>query len=753
MADLYVEQNNFAGGVQPALALDRLPDNAFVAGVNSAFQEIGPNQASIGTRPGLTVINNTAIADFPSLHFLRLYSYDTGNGYTNYLVTCAQNGKLFYKKPDNTLTTELLTPTNFPAYSGSQCFSSGDNLVDGTVFNNRLFLLNHAGERRSLLNQTYVPWGLTPIASSSVTNVSGGSSLPADTYDVAITSYHSSTGGESSVNTAAVVTTTTNQRIRVQITPTAAESAQYTHWRIYLRRRSTQSRLYLVTTVKNSGGSSITTSGDIPIGTLDAYVDLTGDTISLLTTTAPSTVENAPPPANLKYIAAYGRRIVVADDRKIYWSKQDKADNFPPTNFEPIETGEGDRITGIYPFSEELLLVFLTTAVWGIFGNDPQTWTVKPIDHTVGCVSHLSIVEFNGGVGWWSDAYGPVLYNGSTMTRLGERDLGRDLYLNGVNYSRANHIWGGHDPQFARIVWAVPESGQLRNTMLIPYNYRVDRFEATKWTPMPAAALALGYNDDSTPKLFLGNDRGMLFYFDANASTDGAGTFVDVTLPGGGIQSESRLSGQFTPINTISISSITDATDPDLVFKTSGSGLIGRYVLIVGPDNVPVAKREIFNSSSPTTSNTKTVLYLGSPVTVQEGKTYRYYIAGPDFRVSTRAYDMGQTFLRKRFDRIYFSVKSRRGANVLFITTNINFLDTTLQSLPANLILGGDTWDGTGIWDVSNWGADLTRKKRLSFFRPAQSVQINLFHYLPEQDITFASIGLLARQQSDRYYG
>lgn len=747
MADLYVEQNNFAGGVQPALALDRLPENAFVAGVNSAFQEIGQGQASIGTRQGLSLINNTALSGYPSLHFLRLYSYDSGTGYVNYLVISARDGKLYFKTPDNTLTSELVTPANFPSYSGTQCFSSGDVLVDGTVFNNRLFLLNHGNERRSLRNQTYVPWGLLPIVTVSVAAATPGGStnLPADTYDVALTSYREDTGGESSIGTAATVTTVANQTITVTITPTAAETAQYSHWRVYLRRRSTQAKLYLV--------SSLGTLGDIPIGTASVTINLTADTISLQTTVAPSSTENAPPPSNLKYVATYGRRIIVADDRKIYWSKQDKADNFPPANFEPIETGEGDRITGIYPFSEELLLVFLTSAVWGIYGNDPQTWAVKPIDHTVGCLSHLSIIEFNGGIGWWSDAYGPVLYNGTTITRLGERDLGRDICINNVNYNRASHIWGGHDPQFARIIWAVPEAGELRNTALIPYNYRLDRFEATKWTPMPAAALALGYTDDGSPKLFLGNDRGMLFYFDANALNDGAGTFVDTTLPGGEIQQESRLSGVFTPINTTSISSITDETDPTLVFKTSGSGLIGRYVVVVDSNNVPIAKREIYNAVNPTASNTTTTLYLGSVIPVSPGATYKYYIAGPDFRVSTRTFDMGQTFARKRFDRIYFSAKSRRGADVLFITTQINFLDTSLQSLPANLILGGDTWDGTGIWETSNWAGDLTRKKRLAFFRAAQSVQLNLFHYLPNQDITFAAVGLLARQQSDRYYG
>ena len=730
--DLYVEQNNFAGGVQPATSQDRLPDDALLTGINSAFREVSEDRALIGTRQGLTVVNTTAVSGGaePHLDFMRLYAYDAGPAFTTYLALLTRNGNLYYKQPDNTLTSELTLPAAWSATSGTACFSPGDVTVDGTVFNNRLFLIkgSTAPELRSFLGTTAVPWGLSPITTISISATgSGVNSMPVGTYDVGLTSYNSLTGAESSLSPITTVTLTANQRISVSITPTAAESAKYTGWRIYLRQQSTQSRLYLVATLG--------TGGTLPITTTSAFVDLSQATLSGFTTQAPSSTENNVPAASIKYVATYGRRLLVADERTIYWSKQDKADNFPPLNSEPIETGEGDRITGLFPFSEELLLVLTTTAIWGIYGNDPQTWTFKPIDHTIGCVSHLSLVEFDGGVGWWSDAYGPVIFDGTRINRIAERDLGRAVYIDNLNNARANHIYAGHDPQFSRVVWAYPEAGQQRNTALLPYNYRIGRFEATKWNPMPAASLALGYVDNGSPRLFLGTDRGILFYFDAAAQNDG--------VPSG------TVSGTFTTTNQFTLTQIVDV---NATFYTTGSGLLGRYVLITDTNLVPMAKLEIFNSGNPNQSNGTNFLQLGSTLTVQPGRTYQYFIAGPDFRVSTRSYDMGQTFLRKRFDRIYFHAKSQRGADVFFISTQVNFLDAA-TALPANLILGGAQWDGTGVWDVSQWAGDLTLKKRLAFFRSAQSVQINLFHYYPNQDITFGAIGLLARPLTDRYYG
>lgn len=727
MEDLYQEQTSFAGGVQPGTAVDRVPDTAVASGVNSAFRDLGSGLALLGCRPGLTTLNTTALSaggGDPNLDYARLYTYDTGTAYTNYLALVNRNGRLYYKNPNNTFTSELTLPSAWSYASGTKCFSAGDAPVDGAVMNNRLFLVKQSAtkELRSFSGTTAVPWGLLPVATVAASAASSGTSLPAGTYDVALTSYHSTTGAESNLSGTLTVTITAGQRLKVDVTATTAEASLYTHIRLYLRQQSTQSRLYLV--------SSLGTGGNITMPTANVltsyYIDLTQTQITNQTTTAPQGGENAPPPAKAKYVCVFGRRLLVADERTVYWSRQDRPDNFPPANFEPIETGEGDTITGIYPFSDEVALVFTTTAIWGIFGNSPETWTIKAIDHTIGCLSHLSLVEFNGKLGWWSDAYGPVYYDGSTITRLGERDLGRDVYTTQVNPNRLQFCWGGHEPKHSRVVWAVARLGAARNTRLLVYNYQVDRFESEDWNPMPAACLSMGYHSDGTLKLFLGSDRGHLFYFDDSVRNDG--------VPSG------THTGTFT--GTASLSTISGTG-----FYTTGDGLTGRWVLIVDSDGRPVTKVEI-------ASNTATTLTLATTLTtLQVGPTYTYYIGSPDLRITTRAYDMGRTFFRKRFDRLYVHIASPlNGAETIRLTTQVNF-DTTGSVNANTLTLGGALWDAdTSRWDTSLWVGTQNIKKRLPVFTPATNLQFTLYQFAPNQDVVLCGLGVLAGLQSERNY-
>lgn len=732
MEDLYQEQTNWSGGTQPGTPVDRVPETAFASGINTAFREIGSGTALIGCRPGLTAINTTALgggSGDPNLDFARLYTYDTGSTYSNFMAVVVRNGKLYYKNPDNSFTSEVTIPAGWSYGSGTQCFTAGDFAIDGTVFNNRLLLIKQSAtpELRSFTGTSTaptvaVPWGLSPIGTVAVTAVAGGASLPTgETYDVAITSYHSTTGAESSLSASIAVTPTAGQRIQVTITPTAAESALYTHWRVYLRRRSTQSRLYLV--------SSLGTGGNIAIGTTTVYVDLTAAQITALTTAAPSTVENNPPPASAKFVCTYGRRLLVADERNVYWSKQDKADNFSPLSYEPIETGEGDTITGIYPFSDEVALVFTTTAIWGIFGNDPQTWTFKAIDHTIGCLSHLSIIEFNGQLGWWSDAYGPVVYDGTTIVKLGERELGRSSYIEELNLSRISRCWAGHDPKYSRVIWATPATGTTRNSRMFVYNYQVGKFESEQWDPMPAACLTMAYHSDGSIKLFLGSDRGHVFYFDETVRNDG--------VPSG------TVTGTFVGAGALSTISGTG-------FYATNDGLTGRWVLIVDSDARPVTKVEI-------ASNTSTTLTLATTPTMTTGNVYTYYIGSPDLRVGTRSYDMGRTFFRKRFDRLYVHAKaSTAGATNVWLTTQINFA-TAATATGQSLGLGGAKWGpssvNVGVWNTSQWVGDQNVKKRFALFTSGQNLQLNLLQSRTNQDVIISAVGLLAGVQSERYFG
>lgn len=717
---------DWASGVVTSTDGDRIPENAFSQGINTAFVKAGLGRTSIGTRPGLKTVNTTALGSTPAIHWQAPYAYNTGSGYSNYLALCTDDGKLYYRNSNDTLTSALAPPTNFPA-PASLCFTAGTSPVDGTVLDNRLFLVNEDSERRSLVNQTYVPWGLSPLATWATADNSshGGNSMPDETYDVTITAYHSTSGGESSSSAIKTVTlAAANHRIEVTVTPTTAESAQYTHWRVFIRRQTTQAKLYKVLSFEDSGGSSIVTDGNIPIATTAAYLDLSAATIAALTIVAPSTSENDPPASTITHVTAYGRRLICADGRKIYWSKQDKADNFDTKSFEPIETGEGDEIQGLHQYSDELLLIFLTSGTWGLYGNDPQTWTLKPIDLTIGCVNRNSIISIPGHIAWWDKAIGPVIYDGTQINRVGQTLLGLTAVTTDLNSTRNDFIIAGHDPTADRIVWSVSSLGSSVNDRLIVFNYALKRFEASYWHTIDAASFATAVNASSDTSLYLGGYYGQLFYFNKATLNDG--------VPSG------TTFGQFVPTTT------STTTIAGTGFYTTGAGLDNRYVVIVDGSYLPFARVRI-------TSNSATELTLASAVTgLVLDTTYSFYIGSPDFRFYGRWIDFDQPFLRKRFDRLYYHFGAASGIADAYVSTQLEFDEDVSTPIP-NSVAGESLWD-TSSWDEATWTASASMKQRLSIVRSGTAMRPVIFVFTPGRELIVQKLAVLARLLGDRYY-
>lgn len=726
VADVYQEIKEWSNGVVKSMPSDHIPPNSMPDGVNTAFVKMGHAQTVIGTRPGLHTINTTAFSGSPIVHFQHNYSYDSGSAVTEYIATLSNDGTLRYKLEDDTYTAALAVPANFPSPS-TLCFTAGDDVVDGAVFNNRLLLFNSAGAKRSLVGQSYVPWGLSAPSSWSVANAAtGSSSMPDETYDVALTFYNSTSGGESSRTVESSVSMGgANRRLKVDITPSAAESAQYTHWRIYLRRQTTQALLYQVLLTETVTPSTLTTDGNIPIATTTAYVDLTSAQIAALTTISPNTTENAGPISGCKHVEVFARRVIVADSRKIYWSKQDKADNFRPQDFEPIDTGDGDEITGLCRFSDNLLLIGLNRAVWGLFGDDPQTWVLRPISRTVGVVGSNSFASIGERLAWWAQTIGPVVFDGTNLTRVGLEELGPDAMAADINLLRGQYITAGVDVANDRVLWSVSGTGKSRNDLIFPFNYRLDKFEAAKWDAIDAASLCTGVGDDGAFRLYLGGYAGQTFYFDSLTRNDGVPSGTTI--------------GAFTP-TTASISTVTSTG-----FYTTGSGLVERKVVVTDADNRPVAKRRI-------TSNTSTVLTLDSAITgLALNQTYNFYVGGPDWRFYSKWIDHDQPFLRKRFDRLYLHFGSRSSVSSLTIASEINFDESTQTALSSNTT-GTTLWD-VAQWDESQWASGGDLKHRIAIHRNAHALRAAIYCFTPGRDLILYKIGLLSRLLSDRYYG
>ncbi len=726
MSDVLEEIRGFKSGVQAAAENDETPADSTPYAWNTALRSMGGGQATLGTRPGLKIVNTSALTSTPAFHLIKNYPYNS-SGITNKLAIVTAIGRLYFKDSTNTIGSEITPPANFP-YTSGHAFASGDYPVDATVAFNRVFMLNTNGERRSVLNETFKMWGRDHIASGSIaaTNQAGGSAtMPAETYDVQTTTYDSATGSESSTSPIQTVTLAAGERIRVIISPSSGESAQHTHWRVYIRRQTTQSNLFRVLVLEDNGGSNIVTTGDIPIGTTTVYVDLSAAQIANLIIVAPSETENNEPPTSARYVAAYGGRLIVADLQNFYWSKLGSPDAFPPTNSDSLDTGEGDEIKGLHEFSDDLLLLFTANNVWGVFGNDPQTWVIKAVDHNVGCSSHRSIVERPNGVMWWSSTHGPVMFDGQQIEHVGLEKLGSAIVIDDVEGSRLGHIVAGFDPVGQRVLHSYSAlNTSSRNDAIVPFSTRVDEFEATRWNPMDFSAFGIGYDTDAKLKLFCGNYGGQLFILDVDTLNDGA--------PSG------TVTGTFTP----SSSSITTITSTD--FYTTGAGLTERYVTVQDSTGKMIGRSRI-------SSNTSTVLTLASNINVVAGTLYTFNVAGQDFRLYTKQLDFKQAFLRKRVDNVYVHIRTTNDSEKLRMGTLLNY-SPAVGTLYSGWTNSGAVWD-SATWDSSNWGGTGEAKKRFRVIRNCHAVQVGLFHAAPNKDIVILKIGALARSLSDRYYG
>src|SRR6478736_2078203 len=102
MADVMEELRGFARGVQAAAETDNTPTNSTPYAWNTALRSIGGGEATLGTRPGLKIVNTTALTSTPSFHLIKNYPYNN-SGITNKQALVTSIGRLYFKDTTNTI--------------------------------------------------------------------------------------------------------------------------------------------------------------------------------------------------------------------------------------------------------------------------------------------------------------------------------------------------------------------------------------------------------------------------------------------------------------------------------------------------------------------------------------------------------------------------------------------------------------------------------------------------------------------------
>lgn len=104
-----------------------------------------------------------------------------------------------------------------------------------------------------------------------------------------------------------------------------------------------------------------------------------------------------------------------------------------------VDSGEGDKITGIYSLNN-VLYVFQRRAIWAVYGSSPANFELRNITHELGMRDKRTLVEWNDILVFLSDE-GLILFDGSNTRNISNKVV-NSLIDNWANKtSPAATIW------------------------------------------------------------------------------------------------------------------------------------------------------------------------------------------------------------------------------------------------------------------------------------------------------------------------
>lgn len=704
--------DDWGGGVNTSMELDAVPKGTAVHARNACLVSIGGGKAVYAKRAGLSTLNVTPVTGSTAIvglhEFRRLTvnaSYDPATGgahvslpSTTYQLILSENGRL------DSISGGVLSTINATFTTSS---SSQEYLPDFCNANNLCFIVNGLTAKKFDGSSTTAFGIVAPTTAPTLTD-SGVAGSPNGTYEARVTFRSSANLQESSAGTTSGTLAVASKKITWSSIPVSADP-QVDSRRLWIRNTATQANFYLAGTISDN--------------TTTTYLSNNAD--AALTTLGPDTAENNPPPSGIKYLAYHRGRLFAADDSNVYYSKvAPEVESFDPDAVEPVAPDDGHPITGLMS-AFDVLIVFKQDATYALIGDDPDTWEMRVIDLTKGAVARRSIVRGHHAdrVFMWTEQ-GPGMLTGQGEIQLiGTPLIQTTLDLLSQDPTYLRKICAAADLLNDRIVWAVPDLSQTRNTRMLPFNERLDKWESDQWDPLDASALATWESSIGQPFVALGGYAGQVFQTD---SGDNDGVLASTTMTGTFVASAT------------SHATITDLT---AAFDTTGGKLIERKVTITDSTGERVDETTL---RPYITANTATVLTLSSTVSgFSIGSTYTYDIGGPAFDLWTPWLPQGDAFSKKRYRFVTLQLRpSTRVNNLrvnLYQSYNIAPGDTSLQEIDVDI--EGGVWD-TSLWDVGLWDAQQDVPTRLRVGRTGTAILVRLRHFAADVGFIITKIGV-----------
>jgi hypothetical protein len=691
---------NFAGGVITARSADALQPTESPRGRNSALTLASNGQAVVAKRHGASVYNTTPISGSPAVLGQYAYRKFTAAGsYTLYHLAVSDNGRLdAISSIGAAAAADASTPTPF---------TSGTYLPDFATSNNLCFMVNTNGDAKKFNGTSVQNFGITrPTVGTMALADSGIAGSPNGTYEGRVTFYNSVTGQESSISNSTTATVTVaSKKINWSNIPVSSDT-QVTSRRLYIRNTSTMTNFYLAATISDNTSTTA----------------VTNNTDASLVTLGPDTAENDPPPSGVRLLASHLSRLFASDGVSLYFSKVGFPESFDPDNTEAVNANDSDQITGIHS-AHEILIVFKRTQIYGLFGDDPDAWTIRLISSDIGCVSQRSIRTVEGVTYWWS-LKGPMAWDGTGLPKaIGTPSIGPSINSTSLAFGSFDKVCTEADSTNERVMFAVPETGQTRNTLIFPFNYRLGVWESDGWNPFDTASMAAIEDANKIPWVMIGSYSGQVFkWWDATSDA----------IPSG------------TTSGTVTSATSTTVTDSTAAFPTTGGKLIDRYVYLIDPTGTVVQRKRI-------TGNTATVLTVDSSFPIDGTVTgYTYAIGTADFSWDTPWLDLGQPFFKKRYEYLYTQFGVASVDQTIYVDLFKDFDDSNaIFTTSFTTTNSSGVWD-TSLWDSATWGGIAAGTKRTRIGRTGRFLRLRYRNRTPDQIVTLYKVGIRAELLTDR---
>lgn len=654
---LFEELKNWVGGVVTAAAADTPLPNSSPRGRNSSLTQLAPGLAEVSRRRGAVPALTARLSGEPAI--IGQTEFIKANG-TAYHVLVGSDGSLRLRNLDGTSTViaaAAFTSTDLPSFA---------------VANDLLFIAN--GTDRIKFDGTNVrAWGITAPAAGPTLSAAAGGSMAAGVYDVLLTYYASAYGNESGRGVLSSVTLAAGQKINVSWTFPA--DAQVDYVRVYIRSRTRGANFYRA--VAGATPAAHATHGGYASTTLAAVLDITDAQFAAFTTLAPAANANQPPPSGAQSPTWHDSRMFVHDERGLYWTDIESPEGFNLVDsFEPINPDDGDPLVALASIDEGLLTL-KRNSTWLLDGNDPNSWIPRRLSTSLGAVNQQSVAVTDNGTYWWDKDKGPARLRGGKPEAFGLPRIGPSLTATRFNQSLLHLITAVEDtsPARQRLMYAVPEAGSTRPSLILPYNLALEVWESDGWNPFDVASMARARNTTGDETVFIGGYTGRLFEW-WSGMTDGVTT------------------GQ-KPEGLVTAAAATTLTGVLAGGVASPAWTVdahkGLYVYAISA-NDEVQRRLI-------TANTANTLTVSVAWSTNPNSTYRFIIGGIDFQFDTPWMTAEAPFHKKRFEFLFVQLGESTDAIVradieLFLTYDrLNAQLTTEFELSSGAVYDAATYD------------------------------------------------------------